>query len=86
MFLSAVKLVEGERFRLLTVCLFREKDCVDSELTPNKTGCDSTDLKLRTNDSSVLKRRKVERAIFGKVCEAEGVSSCVSFGAFWTLI
>ena len=85
MLLSALKLLGGERVRPLAVCLFCETYGVDLKLTSEDTGYDSTDLKVSTNDNSVLRRTKLESAIFGKDCEAEGVNICL-FESFQTFI
>lgn len=86
MFVSTIKPLGGERVRPLAFCLLCEAYGVDSKLLCEKTGCDSTDLKVRTNDSSVLRRTKLECAIFGKNCGAEGVNGRVSLEALQTFI
>ena len=73
MFSSSVKLLDGKRVRPLAVSLYCESDRVDSKLTPDRTGCDSTDLNVRTNNSRVLKERKVEGAILGTDCEKKAL-------------
>ena len=83
MFSCAVKLLEGERVRPLVICLSCESDGVDSKLTLDETGCARTDLRVETNDSSALKRTKIERVIFGKGCDADCNSSRVSLRAFY---